>query len=232
MISAIPDILSRVVESKRQELARGPLPLADWERRAEQQRPSRRDFTAGLRARGTAVIAEMKKASPSKGVLAGEFVPARIAEMYQRGGAAALSVLTDGPFFQGSLADLEAARAAVGLPVLRKDFTIGAVPIETGVDDPDQMFYENFYTGAARNYSGYSDPEFDKLVDQQSQEVDPVKRKKLVQDADYLLQKGLGRPVVYHVRAATCWQPQLKGITMMVNSQYNGWRMEDWWLDR
>ena len=69
-------------------------------------------------------------------------------------------------------------------------------------------------------------------VRQQSQELDPVKRKKLVQDADFLLQKGLGRPIVYHLRASTCWQPQLKGITLMVNSQYNGWRMDDWWLDR
>ena len=59
--------------------------------------------------------------------------------------------------------------------VMRKDFTVGAVPIETGVDDPDQMFYENFYTGAARNYAGYSDPEFDKLVDQQSVEAEPRK---------------------------------------------------------
>jgi indole-3-glycerol phosphate synthase len=123
MISAIPDILSRVVESKRQELARGLLPLAEWERRAEEQR-ARRGFTATLSARGTAVIAEIKKASPSKGVLVADFTPTRIAEMYQRGGATALSVLTDGPFFQGSLADLEAARAAVALPVLRKDFTI------------------------------------------------------------------------------------------------------------
>ena len=54
----------------------------------------------------------------------------------------------------------------------------------------------------------------------------------MVQDADYLLQKGLGRPIVYHLRAATCWSPQLKGVTLMSNSQYNGWRMEDWWLDK
>src|SRR5437868_5773998 len=122
MITAIPDILSRVVESKREALARGPLPVAEWERRAEKQVAARRDFAGALRARNTAIIAEMKKASPSKGVLAEKFEPSRIAEVYERGGAAALSVLTDTPFFQGSLADLEAARAAVGLPVLRKDF--------------------------------------------------------------------------------------------------------------
>ena len=50
----------------------------------------------------------------------------------------------------------------------KKDFTVGMVPIESGVDDPDQMFYENYYSGAARNYAGYSDPETDKLIDQQS----------------------------------------------------------------
>ena len=98
--------------------------MAEWERRAEEKAAGRRDFAGALRANETAVIAEMKKASPSKGVLASEYNPSRIAGLYQRGGAAALSVLTDGPFFQGSLADLEQARAAAGIPVLRKDFTI------------------------------------------------------------------------------------------------------------
>ena len=71
-----------------------------------------------------AVIAEVKRASPSKGVLCADFDPARIAAEYRRGGAAAISVLTDESFFQGSLAHLESVRAAVDLPVLRKDFTI------------------------------------------------------------------------------------------------------------
>ncbi|MNC90214.1 hypothetical protein D3C83_62860 [compost metagenome] len=53
-----------------------------------------------------------------------------------------------------------------------------------------------------------------------------------MQDADYRLQQGLGRPVIYHVRASTCWQPYVKGVVLMGNSQYNGWRMEDWWLDK
>lgn len=124
MTDTIPDILARIVAQKRAELAQGAHQVDQWERQAESRRAGRRDFRAALCARVPAIIAEVKKASPSKGVLCADFDPARIAGEYQRGGAAAISVLTDESFFQGSLQDLELVRATVGLPVLRKDFTI------------------------------------------------------------------------------------------------------------
>lgn len=123
MIDTAPHILARIVARKREELAAAQL-SPQQEREAELRTASRRDFRASLQAHHPAIIAEIKKASPSKGLLSTDFEPARIAAQYQSGGAAALSVLTDHSFFQGSLADLESARAAVSLPVLRKDFTI------------------------------------------------------------------------------------------------------------
>ncbi|MBZ5633910.1 MAG: indole-3-glycerol phosphate synthase TrpC [Acidobacteriia bacterium] len=123
MVRAVPDILARIVEHKRAELVRDGARRGELERRAV-SRKDHRDFRRALTARAPAIIGEIKKASPSKGVLADQFDPASIAKMYASGGAAALSVLTDRQFFQGSLGDLEAARAAVTLPVLRKDFTL------------------------------------------------------------------------------------------------------------
>src|ERR1051326_974572 len=124
MVRAVPDILARIVEHKRADLARDVPRRRELEKRAT-ARTDYRAFRQALEARTPAIIGEMKKASPSKGQLApGEFDPASIAREYARGGAAALSVLTDREFFHGSLADLETARAAVSLPVLRKDFTL------------------------------------------------------------------------------------------------------------
>jgi indole-3-glycerol phosphate synthase len=123
------DILQRIVAVKREELAlaRAARSLASWREEAESRRDAR-GFEAALRANiaagRAAVIAEVKKASPSKGVLREHFVPAEIAASYERGGAACLSVLTDERFFQGSADFLQQARAACSLPVLRKDFMI------------------------------------------------------------------------------------------------------------
>jgi indole-3-glycerol phosphate synthase len=124
LTDTIPDILARIVATKRDELVQRAHRLDEWERQAELRRANRRDFAAALRARVPAVIAEVKKASPSKGILSADFDPAVIAGAYRRGGAAAISVLTDETYFGGSLANLETVRSTVDLPVLRKDFTI------------------------------------------------------------------------------------------------------------
>ena len=122
------DILERIIAVKREEVAAAQLSAPLEALRLEASARDSRDFVGALRARHAAgqpaVIAEVKKASPSKGVLREHFVPADIARSYARGGAACLSVLTDVRFFQGSVAYLEEARAACELPVLRKDFIV------------------------------------------------------------------------------------------------------------
>src|SRR5260221_6588841 len=123
MAVAVPDILARIVDHKRSQLARAFARRAELERRAA-DRPLSRDFRAALIASSPAIIAEIKQASPSQGVFTDDFRPASIAKLYEAGGAAALSILTDEEFFKGSLADLEAARSAVAVPGLRQDFTI------------------------------------------------------------------------------------------------------------
>ena len=130
MTRAGSDILERIVAVKREEIAHARRARSEASLRDEAQawRGGRRGFGAALRSKvaagSAAVIAEVKKASPSKGVLREHFVPAEIAASYERGGAACLSVLTDERFFQGSAAYLQQARAACALPVLRKDFII------------------------------------------------------------------------------------------------------------
>ncbi len=119
-------ILEKIVAAKRQEVARAKANCPEPElRRRLTDAPPLRDFLATLSTPGPIrLIAEVKKASPSKGVIRADFHPAQIAQTYQQHGAACLSVLTDGPYFQGSLEDLCQVRAAVDLPVLRKDFVI------------------------------------------------------------------------------------------------------------
>ena len=128
------DILNKIVAVKREEIAAAikRKPLAEMRFDAE-SRVQTRDFVGALRSKiaadKPAVIAEIKKASPSKGVLRADFIPADIAQSYAEQGAACLSVLTDQQFFQGSVDYLKQARASCGLPVLRKDFIIDAYQV-------------------------------------------------------------------------------------------------------
>jgi len=127
--SRVADILQKILAVKAEEVARAKagVDFATMRRRAEETSKVR-DFEGALRARVAAglpaVVAEIKKASPSKGLLRADFDPTGIARSYARHGAACLSVLTDSQFFQGGADDLVAARSACNLPVLRKDFVI------------------------------------------------------------------------------------------------------------
>jgi len=127
MTTRTDTFLATILASTRATLAaaKADVPIADLERRADEHHP--RGWAAALRRRaatGPAVIAEIKKASPSKGLIRSAFDPAWLARRYRAGGAAALSVLTDEPFFQGSLRNLEMASTATPLPCLRKDFIV------------------------------------------------------------------------------------------------------------
>ena len=126
----VADILARILDCKRQEVARArqAMSLETLRRQVESLAPAR-DFWHALQthdAGGTRIIAEIKKASPSAGIIRPDFDPLAIAATYARHGAAAISVLTDKPFFQGDLGTLNAVRQQVQLPLLRKDFIIDA----------------------------------------------------------------------------------------------------------
>lgn len=128
-IRTLSGILADIVAIKQQEVAELHENAALIEQQARERKSPIRPFRAALEARQPAIISEIKKASPSRGLLQPDFHPAFIAHRYEQGGAACLSVLTDKQFFQGSLGDLEAARAAVTIPVLRKDFTIDRLQV-------------------------------------------------------------------------------------------------------
>jgi indole-3-glycerol phosphate synthase len=118
-------ILDDIIEVKRREVAKGKekTPLSAQESAAAGMPPTR-DFRAALSGEGTAIIAEVKRRSPSRGVIRSDFDPAGIARAYEENGAAAVSVLTDETFFGGTNGDLAAVKDAISLPVLRKEFII------------------------------------------------------------------------------------------------------------
>jgi peptide/nickel transport system substrate-binding protein len=116
--------------------------------------------------------------------------------------------------------------------VMRKDYMVALNLTGTQVDDPDAMLYENYSCNGVGNYDGFCDPEIDKLIDQQSMEANQDKRRHLVWEIERRLVEANAKPVVYFNRGGICWDPGVKGVTVMQNSIYNGWRMEDVWLDR
>ena len=130
-------------------------------------------------------------------------------------------------------AELEPIDTTQWFPRLsRRDFTVAMSLIGNGIDDPDQTFYENYVCGAEGNHSGYCNPELDRLVDQQSMESDQQKRTELVWQIERKLVEDGARPMIFYAPAGNCRYPHVKGLTIMANSIYNGWRMEDVWLDR
>ena len=129
-------------------------------------------------------------------------------------------------------AELELVETANWVPkLIRRDYQMALSQVGNGVDDPDQGYPENYACGG-RTYMDYCNKEIDALIAQQSAERDPEKRKKIVWEIDRRLTYDAVRPMIYFMRGGTCRHPAVKNMTIMVNSTFNGWRMEDVWLDR
>jgi peptide/nickel transport system substrate-binding protein len=116
--------------------------------------------------------------------------------------------------------------------IARKEYTLAGNITGSGVDDPDAWLYEHYACGSDRNYTNYCNQDVQKLMDQQSAEPDQDKRKKLVWEIDKRLTEDAARPTIFRFNAGTCWYPRVHGITVMINSIFNGWRFEDAWLDQ
>jgi peptide/nickel transport system substrate-binding protein len=132
-------------------------------------------------------------------------------------------------YFDG---ELETIETTVYYPkILRKDYTVGLNSSGSG-RDPDPILDLFYGCGSSQNWDGYCNPEVDKLIEQQSIEADPGRRKQLVWAIERKLAEDGARPIIFYGRGGTCWQPWVKGLTIMVNSLLNGNRMEDVWLDK
>jgi peptide/nickel transport system substrate-binding protein len=128
--------------------------------------------------------------------------------------------------------ELEVVDTTVYYPkIQRKDFTVG-LNAQTSGPDPDRTLQLFYQCGANLNWDGYCNPEVDKLIEQQSIEIDVARRKQLVWAIEKKLAEDVARPIIFYTRQGTCWQPYVKGLTIMVNSLFNGNRMEDVWLDK
>ena len=129
-------------------------------------------------------------------------------------------------------AELELVETAQWVPkLIRREYQIGVSQVGNGVDDPDQNYPENYACGS-RTYMDYCNKEIDAMIATQSAERDQEKRKQIAWEIDRKLTQDAVRPMLYYMRGGTCWRPEVKNVTIMVNSIYNGWRLEDVWLER
>jgi len=129
--------------------------------------------------------------------------------------------------------NLEPIETANWFPkVIRKDYTIGDQRQRDSGRRPRPDALRELRGGSDRNYTGYCDKEVDALIDQQSSEPDPEKRRQLVWEVERRLARDASRPIIFYTRAATCWRPRVKGLNLVVNSVFNGWRFEEVWLNR
>jgi peptide/nickel transport system substrate-binding protein len=115
--------------------------------------------------------------------------------------------------------------------IYRKDFTV-ALNLQTSGPDPDPTVDLFYGCGSSLNWDGYCNPDIDKLIEQQSREGDPERRKQLLWTIEHKLAEDNARPIIFYSPGGTCLQPSVKGLTIMVNSVFNSWRMEDVWLDK
>jgi peptide/nickel transport system substrate-binding protein len=129
-------------------------------------------------------------------------------------------------------ADLDLVETALWVPkLIRRDYQMALSQVGNGVDDPDQNYPENYACGS-RTYMDYCNKEIDGLIARQSAEWDQEKRRLIVWAIDRKLTQDAVRPMIYYMCGGTCWRPEVKNVTIMVNSIYNGWRMEEVWLDQ
>jgi peptide/nickel transport system substrate-binding protein len=129
-------------------------------------------------------------------------------------------------------AELDLVETAIWVPkLIRREYQMAVSQVGNGVDDPDQNYPENYACGS-RTYMDYCDKEIDALIAKQSAEADQEKRKLIAWEIDRKLTQDAVRPMLYYMRGGTCWRPEVKNMTVMGNSIFNGWRLEDVWLDR
>jgi peptide/nickel transport system substrate-binding protein len=127
---------------------------------------------------------------------------------------------------------LETVETATYFPkIRRKDFTIG-LNLQTSGPDPDPTLHQFYACGSSLNWDSYCNPEVDKMIERQSIERDASRRRQIVWEIERKLAEDAARPIIFYTSAGTCWHPYVKGVTLLVNSFFNGYRYEDIWLDK